>query len=163
MKKSISVLLSVLILVPALAACSPAAPATSGSAGGTTAAVTVAVEKEMKFVSAADAAELVGKEGYTILDVRKAADFEASKIQGSVNVDMDASVQGDTAAGEAKIKEFTKGVSNNLVLVCYSGKRYAQVTTNALSKLGYDMSKVVTLEGGFKEFSKVKPELVESK
>lgn len=164
MKKSISALLSILVLVPALAACTPAAPATtSGSASGTTTAVTVAVEKEMVMISPAEAAEFVGKEGYTILDIRKAADFEKSKIKGSIGADMDAAVQGDTEAGLAKIKEATKDLNDTLVLVCYSGKRYAQVTTNALNKLGYDMSKVVTIEGGFNEFIKVKPELVETK
>ena len=33
---------------------------------------------------------------------------------------------------------------DNLVIICYSGKSYAQATTNVLSALGYDMSKVYT-------------------
>jgi len=45
------------------------------------------------------------------------------------------------------------------ILVCYSGKRYAQAATNALSAIGYDMSKVYTLEGGFTNWSETLPEL----
>ena len=37
--------------------------------------------------------------------------------------------------------------------MAYSGKRYAQAATNVLSALGYDMSKVYTLEGGFTAWS----------
>ena len=40
-----------------------------------------------------------------------------------------------------------------------SGKRYAQAATNALSAIGYDMSKVYTLEGGFTAWSEKFPEL----
>ena len=167
MKKSISAILAVLVLVPALAACTPAAPATtaggSTTAGTTTAAVTVPVGLEMKLIPVAEAADYVGKEGYTFLDIRKKADYDKSRIKGAISADMDASVQGDTAAGVATIKEVAKDLKGTVILVCYSGKRYAQVTTDALNEIGFDMSKVVTLEGGFKEFSAAKPELVEGK
>lgn len=55
----------------------------------------------------------------------------------------------------------TEGVDDTLVLVCYSGKKYAQATTNTLSKLGYDMSKVYTLEGGFNGWVETYPDTVE--
>ena len=54
-----------------------------------------------------------------------------------------------------------RDMDDNLILVCYSGKRYAQATTNVLSALGYDMSKVYTLEGGFGQWTKVYPSNVE--
>ena len=41
-------------------------------------------------------------------------------------------------------------------------KTYAQATTNVLSALGYDMSKVYTLEGGFNAWSETYPDNVEA-
>ena len=86
-----------------------------------------------------EAAEKVGADGYTFFDVRKAADYAEGHIPGAVSADMD----------------------DTLVLVCYSGKRYAQATTNVLSALGYDMSKVYTLEGGFTKWSETYPDQIE--
>ena len=56
----------------------------------------------------------------------------------------------------------TRGMDDTLILICYSGKRYAQATTNVLAALGYDMSKVYTLEGGFTAWSEAYPENVEA-
>ena len=55
--------------------------------------------------------------------------------------------------------EATKDLDKKIILVCYSGKRYAQAATNALSAIGYDMTKVYTLEGGFTNWSATYPEL----
>ena len=65
--------------------------------------------------------------------------------------------------GVATMQEvLNSGVDNNLVLICYSGKTYAQATTNVLSALGYDMSKIYTLEGGFNAWSETYPDNVEA-
>ena len=72
---------------------------------------------------------------------------------------MDKAKEGDAEAGKATMTEATKGLDKKIILVCYSGKRYAQAATNALSAIGYDMSKVYTLEGGFTNWSEVLPEL----
>ena len=40
----------------------------------------------------------------------------------------------------------TRDLDDTLVVICYTSKSYAQATTNVLSALGYDMSKVYTLE-----------------
>ena len=66
---------------------------------------------------------------------------------------MDAAKEGDFNAGVSTMQVATRDMDDTLVLVCYSGKRYAQATTNVLSALGYDMSKVYTLEGGFTKWS----------
>ena len=66
-----------------------------------------------------------------------------------------------TEAGKATMKAATEGLDDTLILVCYSGKKYAQAATNALSANGYDMSKVFTLEGGFNNWSEVQPDHVE--
>lgn len=124
----------------------------------------VAPEKdvEMQYVSPEEASELLGTEGYTFFDVRKAEDYATSHIPGAVSADMDAAKEGDFAAGVATMQVATRGMDDNLVLVCYSGKRYAQATTNVLSALGYDMSKVYTLEGGFTAWTETYPENVEA-
>ena len=109
---------------------------------------------EMKYINQADAQAVLEDDNYIFFDVRKAADYATSHIPGALSYDMDAAKEGDFNAGLATMLEATKEVSDkNLVLVCYSGKRYAQATTNALSALGYDMSKVFTLEGGFTAWS----------
>ena len=40
-----------------------------------------------------------------------------------------------------------------LVLICYSGKTYAQAGTNVLSVIGANMDNVLTLEGGMKAWT----------
>jgi iron(III) transport system substrate-binding protein len=121
----------------------------------------VAPEKdvEMQYMTPAEVAELLGNEEYVFFDVRKAADSAANTIIGAQAWDMDAAKEGDAEAGKATMTEATKGLDKKLILVCYSGKRYAQATTNALAAIGYDMSKVYTLEGGFNNWNEKLPEL----
>ena len=125
------------------------------------AVVEPASDVAMKYMSAADTKAILGKEGYTIIDVRKAADYQTSHIPGAIGVDMDAAKEGDFQAGVASMKPAIEGLDDTIVLICYSGKRYAQASTNVLSALGYDMSKVYTLEGGFKQWSADYPNDIE--
>ena len=119
-------------------------------------------EYPMQYMTAEELNGKLGADGYTILDVRKAADYETSHIPGAVSADMDAVISGeDVAAGVVTMDAATDGLDDTLVVICYSGKRYAQATTNTLAKLGYDMSKVYTLEGGFKGWSETYPDTVE--
>ena len=115
----------------------------------------------MQYMTAEEAAAVVGAEGYTFFDVRKAADYALGHIPGAVSHDMDAAKEGDFNAGVAVMKMATRDLDSNIIVVCYSGNRYAQATTNVLSALGYDMSKVYTLEGGFGKWTKVYPSNVE--
>ncbi|MBQ9148665.1 MAG: rhodanese-like domain-containing protein [Oscillospiraceae bacterium] len=115
---------------------------------------------EMQYMTPAEAAEVLGTEGYTFFDVRKAADYATSHIPGAVSADMDAAKEGDFAAGVATMQVATRGMDDTLILICYSGKRYAQATTNVLSALGYDMTKVYTLEGGFAAWTEAYPDNV---
>ena len=110
----------------------------------TTAAEVKAPEKdvEMQYMSVEDAHGNLGKDGYTFLDVRKAEDHKTSCVPGSVGVDMDAAKGGDFQAGVTAMQPIVDEHDDNLVIICYSGKSYAQATTNVLSALGYDMSKV---------------------
>ena len=127
------------------------APSTT-TTGGDAAAVEVK-EVEMSYISTADLKDNIANSEYLVLDVRKAADFEAGHIPGAVNADMDAAKDGDNESGIANMKA-TLGdpakVDQKIVLVCYSGKRYAQAGTNVLAALGANMDNVYTLEGGMK-------------
>ena len=114
----------------------------------------------MQYITPAEAKELLDDEGYVFFDLRKTADSSVSSIPGAEAWDMDAAKEGDAEAGKATMTEATEGLDKNIILICYSGKRYAQATTNALSAIGYDMSKVYTLEGGFTAWSETYPELV---
>ena len=156
MKKLYAVLLA-LVMVLSLAACGQNA-ANSGSGD---AAEGESQDVEMKYMTIEELSEVLGDESYVVMDVRKAADYETSHIPGAVSADMDAAVNGDTAAGEETMTAATEGLDETLVLVCYSGKKYAQATTNALDAIGYDMSKVYTLEGGFNAWSEAYPDNVE--
>lgn len=103
---------------------------------------------EMQYMSVEDAHSNLGKDGYTFLDVRKAEDHKTSCVPGSVGVDMDAAKGGDFQARCDSYAAHRGRARRQPVIICYSGKSYAQATTNVLSALGYDMSKVYTLEGG---------------
>ena len=116
----------------------------------------------MQYITPADAKELLDSDEYVFFDIRKAADSGTSTVPGAEAWDMDAAKEGDAEAGKATMTEATKDLDKNIILVCYSGKRYAQAATNALSAIGYDMSKVFTLEGGFTAWSETYPELVET-
>ena len=157
MKRIISALLVAVMILGLLCACGAKAPATE-----TVPAVTAPAEDvAMQYMTVAEAHELLNAEGYTFVDVRKAADHNTSTIPGAIGIDMDAAKEGDFAAGVAAMQTLTQTTDDNLVIICYSGKRYAQATTNVLSALGYDMSKVYTLEGGFTAWSETYPDMIE--
>ncbi len=149
MNKRIISLLLVLVMVLGLVACgAPAAEAPAATA-----------DVAMQYIKAEEAKELLNDDGYVFFDVRKAADSSANSIPGALAYDMDAAKEGDAEAGKATMTKATEGLDKKIILVCYSGKRYAQAATNALSAIGYDMSKVFTLEGGFTNWSEQLPEL----
>ena len=148
MKKAISLLL-VLVMALSLVACGGAsAPAADKPA-----------DVAMQYIKADEAKDLLNNDEYVFFDIRKAADSSANSIPGALAYDMDKAKEGDAEAGKATMTEATKGLDKKIILVCYSGKRYAQAATNALSAIGYDMTKVYTLEGGFTNWSEKLPEL----
>ena len=123
--------------------------------------VAPAEDVAMQYITVEDAANVLNDESYVFFDVRKAADYETAHIPGSKGFDMDAAKEGDFNAGVSTMQVATRDLDKNIVVICYSGKRYAQATTNVLSALGYDMSKVYTLEGGMKAWTEKFPENVE--
>ena len=147
--KRIIALLLVLVMALSLAACG--APAASEAPADN--------NVPMQYIKHDEAKELLENDEYVFFDIRKAADSSANSIPGAQAWDMDAAKEGDAEAGKATMTKATEGLDKKIILVCYSGKRYAQAATNALSAIGYDMSKVFTLEGGFTNWSEVLPEL----
>lgn len=114
----------------------------------------------MSYITPADVEAGLGSEDMVILDVRKVADYEAGHIPGAYSADMDAAKAGDNESGltnmKAALQEATgtdNGDGKTLVLVCYSGKTYAQAATNILGALDADMENVKTLEGGMKAWT----------
>ena len=129
-------------------------PSTTTTTGGDAAAVEVK-DVEMSYISTADLKDNIANSEYLVLDVRKAADFEAGHIPGAVNADMDKAKSG-IANMKATLGDPAK-VDQKIVLVCYSGKRYAQAGTNVLAALGANMDNVYTLEGGMKAWDEAFP------
>ena len=156
MKRLFAALLC-LIMVLGMFGCTQTKPDDDNS----TAVTAPAEDVTMQYITVDEAAELLEDDSYIFFDVRKAADHETAHIPGSEGHDMDAAKEGDFAAGVATMETTIKDLDKNIILVCYSGKRYAQATTNVLSALGYDMTKVYTLEGGFTAWSETYPENVE--
>ncbi len=135
------------------------AAATATTADGTT-VTAPAADVEMQYITPADTEANLENESYVIVDLRKAEDYAAAHIPGAISADMDAAVNGDFANGvetlSAALKEATgaeNGGDKTLVLVCYSGKKYAQAGTNVASALGANMDNVYTLEGGMKAWT----------
>ena len=159
MKKFLSLLLA-LIMTFALVACGQTteeAPADDAASN----------DAPMQYITADELKAAM--DDYLIVDVRKNADYCTSRLPGAVGIDMDAAKEGDAAAGVAAMTAGLKaatgsetGGENKIVLVCYSGKRYAQAATNALTTMGAKMENVYTLEGGFTNWSEVNADLVET-
>lgn len=145
--------------IAALAGCSSSQPASSDTAEKSDEAVEqIELETvEMQKMSAADLEANLDNEDYLVVDVRKAADYDAGHIPGAISADLDAAVNGDNATGVASLTaallEATgseNGEDKTMVLVCYSGNKYAQAGTDILNYLGADLDNVYTLDGGMK-------------
>lgn len=162
MKKFLAIALCVVSILAFMTACGNSQDNSSNSNSSNEGGITAPEsDVEMQYMSVEDAANVLGTDGYLFLDVRKAADYDASHIPGAVSADMDAAKNGDFDAGVATMQAATDGVDDTLIVICYTGKSYAQATTNVLSALGYDMSKVYTLEGGFTAWTETYPDNVE--
>lgn len=108
----------------------------------------------------ADAEANLDSSNYVFIDLRKADDCKAGHIKGAIAADMDACKGGDFQNGvdtmKAALKDATgseSGADKKLLLICYSGKTYAQAGTNVLSVIGANMDDVFTLEGGMKAWT----------
>lgn len=141
MKKILLVLFSAIFLAASLVACQKPAQTTGQAVQNV----------EMSKISVDEARSLVGNSDYLFLDTRKAADYAAGHIDGAVNADLEkVVVDNNYDYGTGVVKAVVDGVDKNIIVICYTGNRYAQAATNILSAIGYNMSKVKTLDGGMK-------------
>lgn len=149
-KKTLKIVAMLMVAALALTGC--------GSSGGGEAD---APANEMQYIAVEDVKGLVeeGSSEYIILDVRKVEDYDTSHIRGSISADQDAANKGgDDAKGIENLKEALSGATGSetgnpddkYVLVCYSGKSYAQKGTDLMIEMGIPKDKIYTLEGGMK-------------
>ena len=138
--------------------------ALAGCGGQQTASTDTQAEPQYKYVSVQEFKDEIKEKDDSdpiILDVRKAEDHQKDGLEGSIGADMDAAKGGDMETGkqnmtkaleEAGLMKDGKLVENDkdIVLVCYSGKSYAEADTKVLDEMGYNMDDVATLEGGMK-------------
>ena len=105
------------------------------------------------YVSSAQALSVIGNENYVILDVRKAAAYEAGHLKGSLSAPLfnDAGV---TNGSDDLAKAFTEFVTGNkdlegktIYVLCNSGSRGAENATILLNAAGY--TDVWTIDGGY--------------
>lgn len=146
-RQSLKLMSILLILILALVGCGKAAEEEAAN--------------PMKYIAVEELKDSIdsGSNDFVILDVRKAEDYNTSHIVGAVEGDVDAANKGgDDEAGKASLKDAlleatgseTGGDSDEYVLVCYSGKSYAQKATDLLIEMGVSADKIYTLEGGMK-------------
>ena len=117
-----------------------------------------ATEPQYQYIDKADVKAIIDESqaGYVLLDLRKAADYEAGHIVTAVSADVDSAVSNsdnDTATAnlQAALEAATGdalGGDNNLILICYSGQKYAQTATGLLQDMGGAATQIYTLEGG---------------
>lgn len=119
---------------------------------------------EMQYISREDLKKSLSTDqnAYLILDVRKAADYEKGHIASAASADLDPAMglTGNDATGIATLKKVlteqvgnAKGTGKKMVILCYSGARYAQKATDLLTQIGADTSTVYTLQGGYKAWT----------
>lgn len=183
MKKSIKMLILALGLSAALMGCqgkeeAPAADAPVAEAPTETPAEenadeapaeTPAEETEthaMSYISAEDTKAIVdggNEKDYVLLDVRKAEDFDAGHTDNFSSADLDKAKEGDAADGKANLEKAIdeqtggEGIGDKeVLLMCYSGKSYAQAGTDLLiNELGVNPDQIKTIEGGMKAYEKL--------
>lgn len=147
MKKVLSLFILSVIVVISMIGCKQAETAT---------------EILMQKISIEDAHEKLGDSNWIFLDSRKIADYEANHIDGAISIDMESVLENKEEAKARIAENIPSFNNNNIIIICYTGNKYAKVTTAALKDNGYDMSKVWTLDGGQKAWDE-KYNVVENK
>lgn len=163
-KKYISLFLALVMVASVFVGCSDKQndkqdeqPQTSSEEGSKkTEEGTQQKDEDFQYITADELETIVTDENsdYAILDVRKKADYDTEHIKGSISADVDSVVSdsdNDPAKGNVEnALEEVGSKDKKFVLLCYSGKKYAQAATGLLKKAGVDADNIYTLEGGYK-------------
>jgi rhodanese-related sulfurtransferase len=157
MRKAINLLIISLVIV--LASCQNAQKS-APSVYENSDQLMEAVKKEIKEVPNAEFKKLYdGKGHFVIIDTREAAEYAAGYIPGAVSIPrglLEFKVGKEDVWESAGMYIPTK--TDSIVLYCRSGNRSA-LAARSLAELGYQ--NVVSLQGGWEEWSKNYPELRE--
>lgn len=143
-KKIILCIMIMLVSITLLAGCMDKQEPTAGDG------------EAMQYITADDLSKVIanGDTEYVIFDVRKIADYNSQHILSSVSADVDSAVSNeDDATATANLQAAltkTNGSDKKIVLLCYSGNRYAQKATDLLIGLGVAKESIYTLDGGYK-------------
>ncbi len=161
-KKIVALLFASVISLSMLGGCTQTAPAETTEAPATTEEAAPAAEAEKQYMTPEQVKDAMSTtEDYLLLDLRKAEDFKAGHIISAVSSDLDATVSNNDDATslnniKAALTEATgseDGANKKLVLLCYSGKRYAEAGHRLLNEMGVDNSRIFILEGGYKAWT----------
>lgn len=117
--------------------------------------------KSMQYISREETKYAVTsmQKSYFLLDLRKTSDYDTGHIITAISADLDSAVSSnddDTAIKnlESALKQiFGNNLGNQedkLVLLCYSGKEYAEKGTELLKGMGVASNRIFILEGGYK-------------
>lgn len=149
-KKYLSLSLVLMLVVSIFAGCSAKTEAPQKPADSQQEAAS------FQYMTADELKTIVTEENsdYVVFDVRKKADYDTEHIKGSVSADVDSIVSNqDNAPAKENIEKAlaeTDVEGKKFVLLCYSGKRYAEAATGLLKEAGIDAANIYTLEGGYK-------------
>ena len=116
---------------PAAAAPLNAAPNTAPNAAPAVDPAAARVEQSLLLAYLAD------KSVFTLIDARSPEEFQASHVEGALNLPLDRVAAGNPALPDAK--------TDPIVVYCKTGKRAAAVA-QALSALGYENVRVLPSE-----------------
>lgn len=128
---------------------------------------TSTVVSEPTYIEAEELLEMMErKDDFLLLDLRRSDDYNTSHIDIAVNADMDSAVQnGDYETSGAILKEVLKketgnerGEGKSLVLICYTGNRYARAALTILTDLKRNLSDVYVVTGGNKAWNEMNEE-----
>lgn len=116
---------------------------------------------EMQYMTVEETKDAIesGSDEYVFLDVRTDENYEKGHVDGFISADMDAAnKEGDMADGVEEMTDAlgTDQPSNDktYVLMCNSGKSYAQAGTDVLiDEMGVDPAKIYTIEGGMEAWN----------
>lgn len=158
-RKLLLVVFSLLVGTFALTGCNQKEGAGNGTSAVANPEAKPAVENKMQYVSPEDLKNAIAAESdeYIILDARKVADYDENHIKGAYSVDQDSAVQDSKdEEGTANLKaglnaatgSETGSSDKKYAIICYSGKRYAQKSTDLLIAMGVPSENIYTLEGG---------------
>lgn len=148
-KKYLSLFLVLILVVSVFAGCNTKSDASSKEA-------TSQEATEYQYMTADELKTIVTEQNsdYVVFDARKKADYDTEHIKGSISVDVDSIVSNeDNAPAKANMEKALSELESKdkkFVLLCYSGKRYAQAATGLLKDAGIDAANIYTLEGGYK-------------